>query len=168
MASLPDNKVIFVPDGNLGNYVAKQVPDKELILWNGYCVTHAKVKPEDVKIIREKYPEAEILIHPECDPQVVDLADFVGSTAAIIRYAKQSDCKMFVIGTELGVVCNLKAILPNKQIFLLHSGLVCPNMKKTRLQSVYEALLHTKHEIIVEDAIASRAKGTLNRMLEVG
>lgn len=168
VASLPNNKVIFIPDGNLGNYVAKQVPNKQLILWNGYCVTHAKVKPEDIQMARAKYPEAEILIHPECDPQVVDLADFVGSTAAIIRYAKQADCKIFVIGTEVGVVCNLKAFLPNKQIFLLHSGLVCPNMKKTRLQSVYEALLHTKHQIIVEDSITFRAKLTLNRMLEVG
>lgn len=167
VASLSDRKVIFVPDGNLGNYVAKQLPDKELILWRGYCVTHAKVKSKDVDIIRDKYPAAKILVHPECEPQVVDLADFVGSTAEIIRYAQQADAKVVVIGTELGVVNYLKNLLPNKQVFLLHSGLICPNMKKTRLQSVYEALLYRKNEIIVDDASVSQARRTLNRMLEV-
>ncbi len=168
VASLQAGQVIFVPDGNLGNYVAKQLPDKELILWHGYCVTHAKVKTEDVQLARNKYPEAEILLHPECDPAVVELADFVGSTAEIIRYAKQSKAKILVIGTEIGVVYHLKVILPDKQVFLLQPGLVCPNMKKTRLSSVYEALRHTRHEIVIAGPVASRARHTLNYMLEVG
>lgn len=167
VASLPDHKVIFAPDGNLGSYIAKQIPEKELILWQGYCVTHAKVKPEDVRKVRAQYPEAKFLIHPECDPAVVNLGDFVGSTSEIIRYAEHSDAKIFVIGTEIGVVCHLRATLPDKQFFLLHSGLVCPNMKKTRLQSVYEALLHNQYEINVDEHIAMRAKSTLDRMLAV-
>jgi quinolinate synthase len=167
VASLPDRKVIFVPDENLGDYVAKQVPDKELILWKGYCVTHAKVQPKDVNQVRELYPTAKILIHPECNPEVAALADFVGSTSEIIRYARLSEESTFVIGTEMGVVCTLKETLPNKQFFLLHPGLVCPNMKKTRLESVYRALQDQQYEIHVEPEYALRAQLTLQRMLEV-
>lgn len=168
VASLPGNKVIFVPDENLGQYIAAKLPEKDFILWKGYCATHAKVKPEDVKKAREIYPEAKVLIHPECTPEVVELADFVGSTSAIIRYAEESDAKIFIVGTEMGVLYNLKNSQPDKQFFLLHPGLVCPNMKKTRLQSVYDALLNNQHEIEVEEQVALRAKQALNRMLEVG
>lgn len=167
VASLSDRKVIFVPDENLGDYVAKQIPDKELILWKGHCVTHAKVKAEDVKQVRELYPSAKILIHPECNPAVVKLADFVGSTSEIIRYAEESGESTFVIGTEMGVVCTLRETLPNKQFFLLHPGLVCPNMKKTRLESVYQALHNHQYEIDVEQEHILSAQRTLQRMLEV-
>ncbi len=167
VASLPERKVIFVPDENLGDYVAKQVPDKELVLWKGHCVTHAKVQPKDVHQVRELYPTAKILIHPECNPAVAALADFVGSTSEIIRYAQLSEESTFVIGTEMGVVCTLKETLPNKQFFLLHPGLVCPNMKKTRLESVYRALNDQQYEIHVESEYALRAQLTLQRMLEV-
>ncbi|GMA98874.1 quinolinate synthase NadA [Pelosinus sp. IPA-1] len=167
VASLSDRKVIFVPDENLGDYVAKQIPEKELILWKGHCVTHAKVKAEDVKQVRELYPAAKILIHPECNPAVVKLADFVGSTSEIIRYAEESEESTFVIGTEMGVVCTLRETLPNKQFFLLHPGLVCPNMKKTRLESVYQALHNHQYEIDVEQEHILSAQRTLERMLEV-
>jgi quinolinate synthase len=167
VASLPGSKVIFVPDENLGDYIAKQIPDKELILWKGHCVTHAKVKPEDVEHIRELYPAAKILIHPECNPAVVDLADFVGSTSEIIRYAEKSSDNTFVIGTEMGVVCTLKENLPGKQFFLLHPGLVCPNMKKTRIESVYQALYKQQYEIHVDPEYTMRAQRALQRMLEV-
>ena len=165
--SLPEKQVIFVPDENLGQYIAQKVPDKQFILWQGYCATHAKVKPEDVKKAKEHYPEAKVLIHPECTPQVVALADFVGSTSAIIGYAEQSAAKTFIIGTEMGVLYNLQASQPDKQFFLLHPGLVCPNMKKTRLQSVYDALIHNQYEITVEEEIALQARKALSRMLEV-
>ena len=164
VASLPGRKVIFVPDENLGDYIAKQVPDKELILWKGHCVTHAKVKPGDVNQVRELYPTAKILIHPECHPAVVDLADFVGSTSEIMRYAKESSESIFVIGTEMGVVYTLKETLPTKQFFLLHPGLVCPNMKKTRIESVYQALQKNQYEIHIEAEYAARARLTLQRM----
>lgn len=167
VASLPDRKVIFVPDENLGDYVAKQLPEKELILWEGCCVTHAKVKPEDVGKVRERYPDAKILVHPECAPPVVEMADFVGSTSEIIRYAESSDAEILIIGTELGVLSKLKSSHPEKQFFLLHTGLVCPNMKKTRLQSVYDALLKNQYEINVEEAVAHQAKRALTRMLEM-
>jgi len=167
VAGLPDTKVIFVPDGHLGDYIARQIPEKELILWQGYCVTHAKVKPSDVIVARERYPAAKILVHPECHPSVVELADFAGSTSEIIQYAQDSEVETLIIGTEMGVVSYLQRMLPNKQILLLHAGLVCPNMKKTSLQSVYEALLHNRYEINVEKNLASQAKGALDRMLEI-
>jgi len=167
VASLPGNKVIFVPDGNLGNYVAKQVRDKELILWEGCCTTHAKVKPEDIRQVKLRHPDAVLLIHPECAPEVVELADFAGSTSEIIRYAQTSDAETFIIGTEVGVLYNLQALCPEKQFYLLHPGLVCPNMKKTRLQSIYEALSHTTCQIEVDAALAGKARHTLRRMLEI-
>lgn len=167
VASLDSDKVIFVPDEHLGDYVAKKVPNKQLILWKGHCITHAKVKAEEVKKIRQLHPEAELLIHPECSPEVVKLGDFAGSTSEIIRYAKQSNAKNFIIGTEMGVLCTLRADLPNKNFYLMHPGLVCPNMKKTRIQSVYEALRDHKYEIHVAKDIALKARNTLERMLEV-
>ncbi|BBB93335.1 MAG TPA: quinolinate synthase NadA [Methylomusa anaerophila] len=167
VSSLPDNKVIFVPDEHLGHWVAGQVPDKQLILWQGCCITHAKVKPADVATVRDKYLGAVVLVHPECEPAVVELADFVGSTSAIISYAGKSEAKTFIIGTEMGVLYKLRADNPDKQFFLLHTGLVCPNMKKTRLESVYEALVHFQHEITVEERLATAAKRALTRMLEL-
>lgn len=168
VAALPEDKVIFVPDENLGHYIATQLPAKKLILWKGHCATHVKVQPENVKMARAAYPGAEVLIHPECIPEVVAMADFVGSTSAIIHYAEQSSAKTFIVGTEMGVLVKLKESQPDKQFFLLHPGLICPNMKKVRLQSVYEALLHKQHEIIVEEQMAFQAKQALRRMLEVG
>lgn len=168
VASLPDRKVIFVPDENLGNYVAQQLPDKELILWQGCCVTHAKVKPDAIPALRQKYPDAKILVHPECAPAVVELADFVGSTSAIIQYAENSAAGVFIIGTEVGVLCWLRKSRPEKQFYLLHPGLVCPNMKKNRLQSIYDALTNNQYSIQVDAAIAAKAKQAISRMMEVG
>ncbi|VBB06742.1 quinolinate synthetase a [Lucifera butyrica] len=165
--SLPERRILFVPDENLGQYVAQKVPDKELILWQGHCRTHAKVKPADVESVRARYPEAKILIHPECEPAVVAMADFAGSTSEIINYAKQSTAKVFIIGTEAGVLHNLNDSCPEKQFYLLHPGLICPNMKMTRLNSVYQALLTSRHEIEVPAELAYRAQSMLNKMLEL-
>jgi len=167
IASLPERKVIFVPDENLGKYVARQLPDKELVLWQGCCVTHAKVKASDILMMRAKYPEAKILVHPECVPAVVELADFVGSTSDIIRYAESSDAGVLLIGTEVGVLNALRISRPEKQILLVHPGLVCPNMKKTRLQSIFEALEYNRHRIRVEETLAEKARHAITRMLEV-
>ena len=167
VSSLPGRKVIFVPDENLGDYIAKQLPDKELILWKGCCNIHAKVKPSDIQQVRENYPEAKIVVHPECVPGVVKLADFVGSTSEIIRYVESSDANVIIIGTEVGVLCKLRTSRPEKQIFLLHSGLVCPNMKKTKQQSIYEALLNNQYQIHVDEAVAEKAKHAITRMLGV-
>lgn len=167
VAALPEKEIIFVPDGNLGKYVASQVPEKEIILWKGHCITHAKVKVEDVQIVREKYPEARVVVHPECAPGVVAGADFVGSTSAIIDYVTHCDSRAFIIGTEMGILHQLKLVRPDGQFALLHQGLLCVNMKKTRIQSVYEALLHNQHQIQLVEELAQAAKRSLVRMMEL-
>ena len=167
VASLPERDVIFVPDQNLGHYVAQQLPDKHLILWPGACVTHAKVTPEHIAEVHRLHPEAPVLVHPECAPAVVDMADFVGSTSKIIEYAEQAPAQTFIIGTEMGVLCSLRRRNPQKKFYLLTPGLVCPNMKKTRLASVYHALTENCYEIQVDAGIAGRARKTLDRMLEL-
>lgn len=167
MRSIKQKDIIFVPDRNLGSYVAKMVPEKNVILWKGFCATHNKIKTDDVKKARELHPDALFLVHPECRPEIVELADFVGSTKQIIDYAQSSKESKFIIGTEMGVLVKLKKDNPDKQFYLLSPGLVCPNMKKTSLQSVYEALRDMKHNIVLDRNISERARIPLDRMLQV-
>jgi quinolinate synthase len=165
--SLAEEEIIFVPDKNLGNYVAKKVPEKRMIIWDGFCVTHHRVTLEEVQKAKEAHPDAAVLVHPECRPEVVELADFVGSTRQIIDFAAASREKKFIIGTEMGVLYSLKRNNPEKTFYLLSPGLICPNMKKTRLESVYTALTEMRYAIELEQEIMIKAKTTLERMLKV-
>lgn len=165
--SIKQEEVIFVPDCNLGSFVAKMVPEKHIILWKGFCATHHRIKPEDVLKVKELHPDGLLLVHPECKPEVVALADFVGSTKQIIDFASSSKASKFVIGTEMGVLYKLKKENPGKQFYLLSPGLVCPNMKKTSLQSVYNSLKELKYKIELDEDIRLKAKGSLDRMLEI-
>lgn len=166
--SIKEKDIIFLPDKNLGSYVADMVPEKNIILWQGFCPTHHKVKVDDVIKIKELHPDALLLIHPECQPDVVKLADYVGSTKQIIDYANQSDKEKFIIGTEVGVLHRLKKDNPNKVFYLMSQGLTCPNMKKTRLESVYNALNEMKYNIELDEEIRLKAKKCLDRMLQIG
>lgn len=165
--SMKADKILFVPDQNLGNYIAKQVPEKEMICWEGFCITHHRVKASEVETVRRQHPDAKILIHPECSPDVVAMADFVGSTSQIIHYAKESDSKTFIIGTEMGVLHKLRKENPDKKFYLLSPGLTCFNMKKTTLPDIYQALLKEQYEITVDEEIRQKALGALERMLEL-
>lgn len=165
--SIEQEEIIFVPDCNLGSYVAKMVPEKRIILWKGFCATHHRIKSDDVKKVKELHPDAMLLVHPECKPEVVALADFAGSTKQIIDYAASSKAVKFIIGTEMGVLYKLKKDNPEKQFYLLSPGLVCPNMKKTTLQSIYEALRDMKNSIVLEEKLRLRARMPLDRMLQV-
>jgi len=165
--SLKEDEIIFVPDQNLGHYISRMVPEKRMILWKGFCPTHHRVTIDAVKKVREQHPDALLLVHPECRPEVVEAADFVGSTKGIIEYATKSDKKKFIIGTEMGVLFKLKKDNPGKTFYLLSQGMVCPNMKKTTLQSVYNALNEMKYEIKLEQNIRKAAQKALERMLEV-
>ncbi len=165
--SLSEEQIIFVPDKNLGDYIAKKVPRKKMILWEGYCITHHRVTTEDVKMVKETHPDALVLAHPECRPEVVALADFVGSTKQIIDFAAASKENKFIIGTEMGVLVRLRKDNPHKTFYLLSQGLICPNMKKTKLESVYHALRDMKYAIELEEEIRLKAKGSLERMLAV-
>jgi len=165
--SLENKQVIFVPDENLGSYVASKVKDKEIILWKGFCITHKRVKVEEVQKIRQLHPNAKILMHPECEPEVQKLADFLGSTSAIIKYAGDIPEKDIIIGTEEGIIHLLKKQNPDKNFYLLSMGLICTNMKKTRLEDVHSALLNMQHEIHVDEDIRIKALKSLERMLKI-
>jgi quinolinate synthase len=165
--SIPEKDILFVPDQNLGSWVAAQVPEKNIILWDGYCITHHRIRKDEVLKMRSLHPDAVLLVHPECKPNIVALADFVGSTKQIIDYAKNSPAEKFIIGTEMGVLHQLQNDSPNKRFFLMSPGLVCPNMKKTSLTSVYESLRDGKYDITVEETVRLKAKVCLDRMLQV-
>ena len=165
--SLKEKKVIFVPDENLGSYVAAQVPEKEIILHNGYCIVHKRVLEDEVKKAKGARPNAKLLVHPECTPDVVAQADFVGSTAQIINYVRNSEDKEFIISTEMGILHPLKKENPDKDFYIASPKLVCTNMKKTHIEDVLRSLQNMENEIILEDDLNKRAKSSLDRMLQV-
>ncbi|MGB9735368.1 MAG: quinolinate synthase NadA [bacterium] len=164
--AVPSHKVIFIPDKNLGNYV-KRFVDKDMIIWNGYCPTHHHIYPEEIIPLKEKYPDALFVCHPECRPEVVELADKVTSTSGIIKFTKEDSHKAFIIGTEEGILYQLKKNSPEKEFIIASHGLVCPNMKRTRLEDVVLALEKNQHEIKLSPAIIERARLPLERMIEI-
>lgn len=165
--SVAQKEVIFVPDQNLGRYVAQKVPEKELVLFSGYCATHQRFGLGELEEARKKIPDAPAAVHPECARDVTEHADFVGSTSEIIDFCKASDAKRFLIGTEMGVLRKLKKDNPGKQFYLITPRLVCSNMKLTTLASVLRALEENRCQIEVPEEIRRRACGCLERMLRV-
>lgn len=165
--SLPQNDIIFVPDQNLGNFVSKHLPEKNIILFNGYCITHHKITLENVERACKSIPDAILVVHPECQPEIVEKADFAGSTAEIIEFISNSDDKKFIIGTEMGVLHEIQKRNPDKKLYLLSQGLLCPNMKKTTIENVYDALMYNQYEIKLSDDIIAKAKHSLDRMLTI-
>jgi len=165
--SLDTDQVIFGPDKNLGSYVQQFVEDKEIVLWNGFCPTHEAVKSEEVVQVKLKNPGVKILVHPEANPSVVELADFVGSTSQMINYVKENDDEKFIIGTEMGILNIMSKENPDKEFKLLSPKLICVNMKKTNLQTLYDALNEEKHEITIDDDIREKAKMSLDKMIKI-
>lgn len=166
--AIPEKDILFVPDRNLGSYVAAQVPEKNIILWDGYCITHHRIRREEVLKMKELHPDAKLLVHPECQPEITVLADFIGSTKQIIDYAKASDDQRFIIGTEMGILHQLQNDSPEKTFWLMSPGLVCPNMKKTTLESVWRSLRDGRHVIELDEETRLKAKTSLDRMLATG
>jgi len=164
--SLSENEVIFVPDRNLAAYVARHT-DKTIIPWNGYCYVHDHLTVEEVLAARAEHPNAEVLVHPECPPQVIDQADFVYSTAGMGRHAKASAAKEFIIGTEVGMIYRLKKDNPEKEFYPLSKDAICHNMKKTDLAQVLRVLQTLEPQVTVPEEIAARARTAIERMLAV-
>lgn len=164
---LPQEKIIFLPDKNLGDYVNKRT-DKEIIFWEGFCPTHHRVMLEDVKNSQEIYPDAPILAHPECRAEVLEKADYIGSTAGILDYAKKSDAEKLIIGTEKGLLYRLKKENPEKEFHLLSSQLICRNMKKTNLKKIFNSLKNMDGEIKIDEKIRIKAEKALQAMIELG
>lgn len=165
--SLNADKILFLPDTYLGKWVEKQLGNLEVITYPGFCPTHLQIRPDDIKEARSKYPNALILAHPECHQAVTELADYVGSTTGIMKYAIESDKKQFVIATEKGVVDRLKRDYPEKEFILIKENIICPNMKWHNLIDIYNALEKEEHDINVDKEIATKALNCIDRMLEV-
>jgi quinolinate synthase len=165
--SIPETEIVFLPDQNLGRFVAAQVPEKTIRLWPGYCITHHRISKADVIKVMEAHPQAPILIHPECRAEVVAMADYVGSTAQIIQYVKASEADTFIIGTEMGILHALKKDNPGKTYYLMSPGLICPNMKQTTVDKVLASLQSLTPVITIEPEIGEKARRALNRMLAV-
>jgi len=166
---IPNENILFLPDCNLGAYVASQLPNKKIKLLQGGCPIHAAVDVNDVNKAKERYPNALLLIHPECVPEVVSMADFVGSTSAIMEYAEKSDSKEFLIGTEISIAENLQYICPDKRFYGLSQKMVCPNMKITTLVDVLNcASGKGGEEIILDEKTIADAKVCIDKMIELG
>lgn len=165
--SLESNKILFAPDKNLGSYINSQLKDKQMELWNGFCITHERVREEEIKLVKEKKAGVQVVVHPECNPLVVQHADFVGSTSQILSYIKNSTDKEFIIGTEMGILHTLRKENLYKKFTLLSPALICYNMKKTSLEDVLHVLKTEENEIKVDETIRQKAYKSLKRMLEV-
>ena len=165
--SLDSDKILFAPDKNLGSYINSKLKDKQMELWNGFCITHERVREEEIQLIKNKKQGVQVVVHPECNPLVVKHADFVGSTSQILEYVRNSEDKEFIIGTEMGILHTLRKENLYKKFTLLSPSLICYNMKKTSLEDVLHVLKTEENEITVDEEIRKKAFGSLNRMLEL-
>jgi quinolinate synthase len=163
--SLPGDSVICVPDKNLSMWAARNTK-KEVIAWDGYCNVHERVTLEDIERARREHPHAVLMAHPECRIEVLEKADHVTSTSGMLRYALASKDKEFVVGTEIGLLHRLRRENPGKTFYPLRNDMVCPNMKKTTLQSVLKAFEENVHVVKVPEHIRIPAKRALDRMLQ--
>lgn len=166
---IENDNILFIPDCNLGDYVAKQIPSKNIKLLNGGCPTHASVDKKDVELARAQHPNALLLVHPECQPSVCEGADFIGSTSAIMDFAKKSDAKEFIIGTELSIAEHLQYECPDKRFYYLSQKLMCRNMRVTTLVDVLNCVQGISgEEMVMDDETIRQAKRCIDKMIELG
>jgi len=165
--ALPEKNIYFVPDKNLGKYIARQVPEKNFIFNDGFCHVHDEIMTDEVEDALAMHPRAKILVHPECPLGVIDLADYVGSTSGIIAYATASEAEEFIIGTEIGILYQLKQKNPNKKFYTINATQVCPNMKKITLAKVEFALENMVNQVEIDEHTRVKAVKSLERMLEL-
>ena len=168
------DKILFIPDCNLGTFVADACPDKDIMLLKGGCPVHNAITVEEVEEARAAHPNAKFLVHPECKPAVTKLADYAGSTADIMRYAAESDAREFIIGTEISIKEHLQYKFPEKRFYDLSKRLICPNMKLTTLMDVYGSCKaiggdssFDVTEINMSDALIAKAKGCIDEMIRL-
>ena len=166
--SLDADTILFGPDKNLAEYVSEKT-GKQLVPMpeNGFCPTHLLFQPEDVKVLKMQYPDAIAMAHPECSSEIRKVSDFIGSTSKMCRYAKESHAKDFIVGTEEGILYRLRKENPKKNFHLAYEGAICPNMKLTTLDRLYTALKEEKNLVKVPEAVAKKARASLERMFEI-
>ncbi len=160
------DEIIFLPDRNLGSYV-QRFTKKKIILWKGFCPTHEKFTPEELRTVREKNPGAVVMVHPECRPEVIDLADEVLSTGQMVKFVQKTDKRKIIVGTEIGMLHKLKSVAPHIEFIPASASFICPNMKKINLPVLLRGLQNEETVVSVDADIRDRAKKALDRMLEL-
>jgi len=166
--ALGAERILFAPDKNLGSWVARSLPGVEVLVWEGWCPTHHQVAPEQVAAAREAHPDAKVIAHPECRPEVVDLADAVLSTSQMLAYAAENPASEFIVVTETGLIHGLEKAAPGKVFHELSPRMICPNMKLTTLEKVRDALLLDRYPVEVPEDVAARARAAVERMVAIG
>ena len=161
-----EQEILFLPDANLGSNIASKL-NRKIGLWPGCCPTHNKIMPEHIRTAREKHPGALVLVHPECRPAVVELADRALSTGGMLKFVRESDCREFIIGTECGILHRMKKENPEKEFHPLEPEVLCPNMKRITLEDVLFALRDLEPRIELDETMRRRAKKPIDRMLEI-
>ncbi|HUV75733.1 MAG TPA: quinolinate synthase NadA [Dehalococcoidales bacterium] len=164
--SIANDEILFVPDQYLGHYISTRT-DKKINLWPGYCPTHVRIQPQDIIRLKQEYPKAMAVVHPECRPEVIAVADEVISTGGMIRYAGREDVSEMIVGTEIGIIHRLKKENPGKKFIPVSEQAICPNMKLITLEKVLWALEDMKPEVKVPEPVRIKAKAAVDRMLEI-
>ncbi len=167
ISKLPQKNILFIPDNHLGTYISTKIPEKNFIFHNGYCPVHMAITVENILKAKKKYPDAKVLIHPECSIDALNLADYIGSTSEIINYATNSKENSFIICTENGILHELHSKNPTKNFYLVHENQCCPDMKLNTLEKVYTILNSMNTEIILNEEIRQKAQTSLSRMHEL-
>ncbi|NLX47602.1 MAG: quinolinate synthase NadA [Euryarchaeota archaeon] len=167
VGKVSQERIIFVPDKNLGAYVQRFHPEKDIMLWPGHCPTHHDISVQNIMDLKRQHPRAKLMVHPECTPEVIDLADNVSSTEGMIGYAKASEAEELIVGTEVDMTHRLRKEVPGKT-FIPVPGAICPNMKRTTLSSLIKALEDLSPEILLPPETIEAARKPLQRMMEIG
>lgn len=168
VGNMDEKNILFIPDINLGSYVKENFPEKNIVLWNGGCPVHGRMTVSDAEKAKALHPNAYLLVHPECPPEVCEKADYIGSTGGIMKYVDEHDFDEYIIGTEISIAELLSYKYPDKKFYPMHKGLICPDMKETTLMDVYKALIGTGGlEIEMSDEYIEKASVCINRMLEL-
>jgi quinolinate synthase len=164
---MPQEQIIFVPDRNLGAYVQRFHPSKQILLWPGFCPTHDDITVEDIKTLKRQHPQAKVMVHPECTSDVIDIADHVSSTEGMLKYARSCQAQEFIVGTEVDMTHRLSKEVPGKR-FIPVPEAICPNMKRTTISSIIKALESLSPEVTLSPETIEAARRPLERMIEIG
>ena len=164
-----EQKILFIPDRNLGSYINK-CTGRNMKLWDGACLVHEEFSVEEIVKLKEAHPQAKVVVHPECKAEVVELADYAGSTAGILAYCKNSEAEEFIVTTESGILYEMERTLPHKKFYPVpHKGcegcISCLDMKKVTLENIYETLLNETPEVVIDEDVRAKAEGAIVRML---
>lgn len=162
--NIDSKEIIFLPDRNLGSYLAEKLPNKKFILYEGFCPTHERIEKEEIKELKTQYPSFEVLVHPECNKGVRDEAHFIGSTSEIIDYSVTSKSQGFIVVTEEGVLYEMKLKNPKKEFVTPKTKMICPNMKMINLENLYFCLKDEKYEVILDEDLRTKALDSLEQM----